>query len=981
MRLDREFIRLPLTVDAVRLAREVAQFEEADWRPHPEGHSGNWALPLVSAGGDPANDGVKGAMRPTPHLARCPYVQEVLQSLCAPIGRTRLMRIDGNAEATPHVDMNYYWMQRARVHVPVVTDPAVRFICGDKELHMAAGEAWIFDTSKTHNVINPNPTRRIHLVIDTKGSPEFWAMVAGEAPSSAFGTRSTRGARSGQALPPAGGGEGSRLELQFESHNYPVVMSPDEQASLVPLLDGALHSEIDRFLDDWRQVWHEHGEARSGWPRYRALLEELDRRLGASGEGRAVMIARHMFVYAALNPELADLQPAEAPHIALRRFDRPVFIVSSPRAGSSLLFETLARAPGVFSPGGESHAIIEGIEPLHPAAKNWDSNRLTAADATPEVVARLERRFLDSLRDRKGDMRLPDRVRMLEKTPKNSLRIPFLHAAFPDALFIYLYRDPRATISSMLDAWRSGRFVTYPNLWGGGLHAAGSPEDRRPEGLRSTQKWSLLLVPGWRDVIDQPLNEIVAHQWETATRMMLDDLEALPADSWCVASYDRLVGEPQKEIERLCTFVGFGWDTPLTAPLPLSKHTLTPPGIQKLERNGPEIDAVYDRIRSTAERAREVFAREPLQRVRVVPAPPPPVEPKNEISFRSIHTSSFPEILSSLGASLLVSTYQSGRVVVVRADGGVLNTHLVAAPSPMGMAVGAGMLSIGTARQVVTYRNAGALAPKLGTAAKHDACFSPRAMHITGDIRVHEIAYDSAGELWLVNTRFSTLCTLDATHSFVPRWRPSFITALAAEDRCHLNGLAMIDGRPRFVTALGISDQRDGWREKKAGGGVLMEIDSGSVVLSGLSMPHSPRWYAGRMWILESGKGTLSTIDLPHGKMDVVTELPGFTRGLAFAGPYAFVGLSQVRESVFEGIPLAQRLAPSDRACGVWVVDVRSGNIVAFLKFEGSVQEIFDVQVLHGIRYPELLEPDSDAVATLYTVPEGARAVPAAGVV
>ena len=934
MRLDQEFIRLPLDFDAARLAMEVAQFEEADWRPHPEGHRGNWALPLVSVGGDPHNDGVKGPMRPTVHLERCPYIREVLASLRAPIGRTRLMRIDGNAEATPHMDMNYYWMQRARVHVPVITDPAVRFICGERELHMSAGEAWIFNTWQTHNVINPNPTRRIHLVIDTKGSPQFWAMVRGE--------------HAGEPRP----------DVVFESKNYPVVMSPGEQASLVPLLDGALHREIDRFLDDWRQVWHEHGESKSGWPRYRALLEQLDGELAASGDARAATIARHMFVFAALNPDLAEPEAASAPHIALRRFDRPVFIVSSPRSGSSLLFETLARAPGVFTPGGESHAIIEGIESLHPSAREWESNRLTSADATPDVVAKLERRFLDTLRDRRGDMRLPNRVRMLEKTPKNALRIPFLKAAFPDALFIYLYRDPRATISSMLDAWRSGRFVTYPSI-----------------------SWSLLLVPGWRELADRPLNELVAGQWETATRILLDDLEALPSDSWCVASYDRLVAEPQKEIERLCKFVGFGWDTQLTAPLPLSKHTLTPPGMQKLERNGPEIDAVYDSIRATADRARDVFAREPLQRVRVAPAAPPPVEAKNEISFRSVHTTSFPELLSNVGASLLVSTYQSGRVVVVRADGQTLNTHLVAAPSPMGMAVGREALSIGTARQVLTFRNAGTLAPKLDPTGKHDACFAPRTAHITGDIRIHEIAYDAGGELWVVNTRFSTLCTLDGEHSFVPRWRPSFVTALAAEDRCHLNGLAMIDGRPRFVTALGISDQRDGWREKKASGGVLMEIDSGAIVVSGLSMPHSPRWYAGRMWVLESGKGTLSVVDVAKGRAEVVAELPGFTRGLAFAGPYAFVGLSQVRESVFEGIPLARRLAPNDRACGVWAVDVRSGNIVAFLKFEGSVQEIFDVQVLHGIRYPELLEPEADKVATLYSIPASSRAVPARGAV
>ncbi|HEX2060133.1 MAG TPA: sulfotransferase, partial [Thermoanaerobaculia bacterium] len=675
MRLPSEFIRLPLIFDAARLAEEVARFDESDWRPHPEGHPGNWALPLVSVGGDPENDGVKGAMRPTPHLARCPYIREVLASLGSPIGRTRLMRIDGNAEATPHVDLNYYWMQRVRVHVPVITDPAVRFICGEREIHMAAGEAWVFDTWKVHNVVNPKETRRIHLVIDTKMAPHPGPLPA----------RGERG-------------------LEFETHNYPVVMSPEEQASLVPLLDGALSREVERFLDAWREIWHVHGERRSGWPKYRALLARFDEELGKCGDARAANIARHMLVHPALNPELAE---PERVHVAMRRLDRPVFIVSSPRSGSSLLFETLAKAPGVFAPPGESHRIIEGIEELHPAAKGWESNRLTANDAAPEIVTRLERRFLDALRDRNGDTRLPERVRMLEKTPKNSLRIPFLKAAFPDALFIYLYRDPRATISSMLDAWRSGRFVTYEEL-----------------------KWSLLLVPGWRDVVERPLNEIVAHQWETATRILLDDLEALPADSWCVASYDALVGDPQKEITRLCEFVGFRWDTKLTAPLPLSRHTLTPPGIEKLTKNGPEIDAVFERVRETAERAREVFARPPLQRVRV--APEPPEEPKQELSFRSVHTSTFPELLAQLGASLLVSTYQSGRVVAVRADGDQLNTHLVAMRSPMGIAAGAKSLAIGTAQQVWTFR-------REHSDAKHDAYFAPRAAHVTGDIRVHEI--------------------------------------------------------------------------------------------------------------------------------------------------------------------------------------------------------------------------------------------------
>ncbi|MBU6217070.1 MAG: sulfotransferase, partial [Acidobacteria bacterium] len=209
------------------------------------------------------------------------------------------------------------------------------------------------------------------------------------------------------------------------------------------------------------------------------------------------------------------------------RIDRPVFIVSPPRSGSSLLFETLGRAPGVHTIGTESHGLIEGVRSLVPAERGWESNRLTEADATAGTVAFLKDRFVNRLRDRADARPTGGPTRMLEKTPKNALRIPFLAAAFPDARFVYLYRDPRETISSMLDAWRSGLFVTYPDLpgWTG-------------------QPWSLLLVPGWRELIGRPLGEVVAQQWATTVDILLEDLGALPSDRWCVASYDRLVAEP-----------------------------------------------------------------------------------------------------------------------------------------------------------------------------------------------------------------------------------------------------------------------------------------------------------------------------------------------------------------------------------------------------------------------------------------------------
>jgi uncharacterized protein (TIGR03032 family) len=986
MRLDTELVKLPLRFDAGRLAAEVAAFGEEDWRPHPQGHPGNSALPLIAADGDPADDATKGPMRPTPHLARCPYLRQVLASFDAVLGRTRLMRLDGNAEATAHADTNYYWMQRARIHVPVVTQPEVQFLCGDRAVHMAAGEAWIFDTWKVHNVLNPNPTRRIHLVADSVGSAAFWDLAAaGERPFGASGGAPAR------AVPFA---PDEDPELTFETVNQPVVMSPWEQESLLaslvhdlaaapPGLVAELRAELDRFRADWRSVWAAHGESPAGWPDYRRLLAGLEARLGRF-EGRlrlanraeAVEIVRQMVVRPGLNPELAPAPvatarsvvappaPARPERPAPPAFDHPVFIVSSPRAGSSLLFETLAQAPGLWTLGGESHGVFERVAGQHPAGRDWDSNRLTAEDASPAVVALLTAGIRAGLRDRDGNPPAEAAgLRVLEKTPKNSLRVPFLAAAYPDALFIYLYRDPRETISSMLDAWRSGRFVTYPDLPGW----EGPP-------------WSLLLVPGWRELAGKDLAEVVARQWAIATSQLLDDLAALPPGRWCVASYDRLVAEPRAEIEHLCQFTGLGWDRALTSPLPLSRSTLTSPEPEKWRHNGEELKPVIPLVASVAERARDLFANPPATR----PARRPPAEapavpmvergaaPSGPEVFRSVYSSGVPRLLERLGSSLLVSTYQSGRLIVLRADGDTLNTHFRAFPSPMGIAVGTHALALGTQRHVWEYRNLPEAGRKLKPPGKHDACFLPRQAYVTGDIRVHELAYAADG-LWAVNTRFSCLASLDGEHSFVPRWRPPFVSALAPEDRCHLNGLALVDGRVRWVTALGATDTAQGWREGKAHGGVLIDVPSGEIVARGLSMPHSPRWHAGRLWVLESGKGEIGTVDLATGRVETVAQLPGFTRGLAFAGPYAFVGLSQVRESnIFGGIPLTERV--QERLCGVWVVDLRSGEVAGFVRFEGLVQEIFDVQLLPGLRYPEIAEPDSDLVAGAFALPQEALA-------
>jgi len=352
------------------------------------------------------------------------------------------------------------------------------------------------------------------------------------------------------------------------------------------------------------------------------------------------------------------------------------------------------------------------------------------------------------------------------------------------------------------------------------------------------------------------------------------------------------------------------------------------------------------------------------------PSPPPPV------AFHYTQTDSFVPLLHQLGASLLVSTYQANKLLAVRANGPGLSTLVRTFDKPMGLAVDARRLTIGTRNQIWFLRNAPDIAPRIEPAGLHDACFVPRSSHVTGDIGVHEIA-SSGDELWMVSTRFSCLCTLSPDYSFVPRWQPPFITALAAEDRCHLNGLAMAadeQGKsvPRYVTALGTTDVRDGWRADKPHGGCIIDIPSGEFITRGLSMPHSPRWHDGKLWVLESGTGGVVLVDRATGRRETVAQLPGFTRGLALAGPYALVGLSKIRKtSAMDGVPIAERR--DELKCGIAVLDLRSGQTIAFLEFQTAVEEIFDVQLLPSLRFPEVIGFQQETLNHTFIVPREAE--------
>ena len=273
MKLPVPFLQLPLRFDAEALASEVEALGEGVWRDHPQKFPGNSMLPLLAAGGDPANESFIGEMAPTPELQRCPYLLSAIASLGAVAGRTRLMRLAGQAEVTPHVDQGYYWTDRVRVHVPIVTQPTVRFECDGESINMAAGECWIFDTWREHKVENDASQSRIHLVVDTVGGPGFWDLVARGRAHDA----TTQGWAPRLVAPGA-----PRPTLAREHYNIPVVMSPWEiHYRLHGLLDEAdpaspvtrsARQMTDAFFRIWRSLWVQYGDSGSGTEHYLDVL-------------------------------------------------------------------------------------------------------------------------------------------------------------------------------------------------------------------------------------------------------------------------------------------------------------------------------------------------------------------------------------------------------------------------------------------------------------------------------------------------------------------------------------------------------------------------------------------------------------------------------------------------------------------------------------------------------------------------------------
>ena len=337
--------------------------------------------------------------------------------------------------------------------------------------------------------------------------------------------------------------------------------------------------------------------------------------------------------------------------------------------------------------------------------------------------------------------------------------------------------------------------------------------------------------------------------------------------------------------------------------------------------------------------------------------------------------------LARAEVSLAFTSYQSGYLYMLGSSpehGPQL--HQSAVPKPMGLSAdGEGGLMLACASSIIRYRDV----LKPGERIDHvfDACFMPRRVHVTGDLDAHDLGLDRGGRTVFVNTRFNCLATTSDTHSFEELWRPPFISALVDEDRCHLNGLAMEAGEPAFVTAVSRSDTIDGWRDRRADGGVVIDVRTNEVVCDGLSMPHSPRLHRGELWVLNAGAGELGVVrrDGGRGRFEPRVFCPGFVRGLAFHGSLAFVGLSKPRYHRFDCLALADRLkaADSEPWCGVQVIDLDKGACVDWFRIDGHVAELYDLALIEGRRCPMAVSPGSPDAARLITFDAG-RATPAA---
>ncbi len=328
---------------------------------------------------------------------------------------------------------------------------------------------------------------------------------------------------------------------------------------------------------------------------------------------------------------------------------------------------------------------------------------------------------------------------------------------------------------------------------------------------------------------------------------------------------------------------------------------------------------------------------------------------EQQISVNCQVSDDFKQWMSQLGGSLIVSTYQAGKLAFIGWDGRQVTLNMRNFDKPLGVAYHNDQLLVASRREITLFTNSKVLAYEFDPQnhGEYDACYLPRTTWYTGELNIHDVLFDSMGVL-IVNTRFSCLARPSFRFHFAPVWNPPFVTDIVPEDRCHLNGVALVDGVASYATMLGKTDTAGGWRANKAKGGLLMDIRTNEIVLDGLCMPHSPRYYRQTLWFLNSGAGELWVANPNNWETKIVSVLPGYLRGLDFFGNYAIIGLSKIRERhIFGNLPLQNK--NQKLLCGVAVVNVLTGKTEGIFEFTEGCEEIYDVRVLPNARRAAIL--------------------------
>ena len=370
--------------------------------------------------------------------------------------------------------------------------------------------------------------------------------------------------------------------------------------------------------------------------------------------------------------------------------------------------------------------------------------------------------------------------------------------------------------------------------------------------------------------------------------------------------------------------------------------------------------------------------------------------------FSSTATDNFAKILKALNISLAVTSYQSARLILVRSDGENIETNLKAFPRPMGVYADEDRITLGTFNQVLEFKKSESVLEaiksgnldstanfsrkvlekdkeqmqklkeqrdkEIAEVKSSDALYLHRAALTTGMINIHDIAWGDEG-LWVVNSTFSCLSTLSPDSSFIARWKPKFISELVPEDRCHLNGMAMLDGRPKYVTTFNMEDSKDSWSEGRIDYGTLIDIDTDEILIEGMIMPHSPKVYKDEIYVCESGLGVVWKYNPKTKEKREFVKLQGFTRGVYFYGGLMFVGTSKVRASEIKN-PTPISTMYEETYSGIWIINLEDGSEVGHIKFEGDVDQIYDIAVIPGATMPELLNVGSSLTRHIFDFKE-----------